>query len=151
MGTPEFAVPVLAAIIAEGHVVAAVYTRAEKPGGRRGLEPTPSPVHMAARRFGIEVVTPRTLRSGGAEATLREFNPDVVVVAAYGLNLPGDILDVHQVSRGGALSGMTLPRAGANQLSRVGSTVNLRGFAESGGVETILTRHGQMDSRLGTP
>jgi methionyl-tRNA formyltransferase len=94
MGTPEFAVPVLAAIIAEGHVVAAVYTRAEKPGGPRGLEPVPSPVHVAARHLGIEVVTPRTLRSGDAVTTLREFNPDVVVVAAYGLILPRAILDV---------------------------------------------------------
>jgi methionyl-tRNA formyltransferase len=94
MGTPEFAVPVLAAIIAEGHVVAAVYTRAEKPGGPRGLEPVPSPVHAAARRFGIKVVTPRTLRSGDAVATLRDFKPDVVVVAAYGLILPRAILDV---------------------------------------------------------
>ncbi|MGA7385978.1 MAG: methionyl-tRNA formyltransferase [Methylocella sp.] len=94
MGTPEFAVPVLAAIIAEGHLVTAVYTRAEKPGGPRGLEPVPSPVHVAARRFGIEVITPRTLRSGDAVTTLREFNPDVVVVAAYGLILPKTVLDV---------------------------------------------------------
>ncbi|MGB7045644.1 MAG: methionyl-tRNA formyltransferase [Methylocella sp.] len=94
MGTPEFAVPTLAAIIAEGHVVAAVYTRAEKPGGPRGLEPVPSPVHVAARHFGIEVVTPRTLRSGDAVATLRGFEPDAVVAAAYGLILPKTILDV---------------------------------------------------------
>jgi len=94
MGTPEFAVPVLAAIIAQGHLVTAVYTRAPQPGGPRGLEPVPSPVHVAARRFGIEVVTPRTLRSGTAAATLRGFKPDVVVVAAYGLILPGAILDV---------------------------------------------------------
>jgi len=94
MGTPEFAVPTLAAIIAEGHVVAAVYTRAEKPGGPRGFEPVASPVHVAARRFGIEVVTPRTLRSLDAVATLRGFNADVVVVAAYGLILPRAILDI---------------------------------------------------------
>jgi methionyl-tRNA formyltransferase len=94
MGTPEFAVPVLAAIIAEGHVLAAVYARAEKPGGPRGLEPVPSPVHAAARRFGIEVVTPRTLRFGDAVAILRGFKPDVVVVAAYGLILPRAVLDV---------------------------------------------------------
>jgi methionyl-tRNA formyltransferase len=94
MGTPEFAVPVLAGIVADGHIVAAVYTRAPKPGGRRGLEPVPSPVHVAARRFGIEVVTPRTLRSGDAVANLRKFNPDVVIVAAYGLILPKAILDV---------------------------------------------------------
>jgi methionyl-tRNA formyltransferase len=94
MGTPEFAVPVLAGIIADGHLVAAVYTRAEKPGGPRGLAPVPSPVHVAARRFGIEVVTPRTLRSGDAVATLRGFEPDAVAVAAYGLILPKTILDV---------------------------------------------------------
>jgi methionyl-tRNA formyltransferase len=94
MGTPEFAVPVLAGIIAEGHLVTAVYTRAAKPGGRRGLAPAPSPVHAAARHLGIEVVTPRTLRSGDAVATLREFKPDVVVVAAYGLILPKTVLDV---------------------------------------------------------
>jgi methionyl-tRNA formyltransferase len=94
MGTPEFAVPVLARIIAQGHIVTAVYTRAPQPGGPRGLEPLPSPVHVAARRFGIEVVTPRTLRSGSAAATLRGFKPDMVVVAAYGLILPRAVLDV---------------------------------------------------------
>ena len=52
MGTPEFAVPVLAGIVAGGHVVTAVYSRAPQPGGARGLEPVPSPVHVAARRFG---------------------------------------------------------------------------------------------------
>jgi len=94
MGTPEFAVPVLAGIIADGHLVTAVYTRAPQPAGRRGLEPSPSPVHAAALRFGIEVITPHTLRSGEATATLRGFKPDVVVVAAYGLILPKTILDV---------------------------------------------------------
>ncbi len=94
MGTPEFAVPALAGIINEGHIVTAVFTRAPQPGGPRGLEPAPSPVHVAARRFGIEVVTPRTLRSGDAAATLRGFKPDAVVVAAYGLILPRAILDV---------------------------------------------------------
>jgi methionyl-tRNA formyltransferase len=94
MGTPDFAVPALTAIIEQGHHVVAVYTRAPQPGGRRGLEPTPSPVHAAALRFGIEVVTPRTLRSGEALAELRGFEPDVAVVAAYGLILPKAVLDV---------------------------------------------------------
>jgi methionyl-tRNA formyltransferase len=94
MGTPDFAVPALAAILEQGHDVVAVYTRAPQPGGRRGLEPTPSPVHAAALRFGIEVVTPRTLRSAEALAELRGFKPDVAVVAAYGLILPKAILDV---------------------------------------------------------
>ncbi len=94
MGSPEFAVPVLAGIIAQGHIVTVVYSRAPQPGGPRGLEPVPSPVHVAARRFGIEVITPQTLRTGNAAATLRGFKPDAVVVAAYGLILPRAILDV---------------------------------------------------------
>lgn len=94
MGTPDFAVPALTRIISQGHQVAAVYTRPPQPGGRRGLELTPSPVHAAALLFGMEVRTPRTLRSGDAAATLRGFNPDVVVVAAYGLILPQAVLDV---------------------------------------------------------
>ncbi|MCI0465643.1 MAG: methionyl-tRNA formyltransferase, partial [Beijerinckiaceae bacterium] len=94
MGTPAFAVPALAAIIAAGHEVRAVYTRAPKPGGRRGLELKPSPVHEAAQRYGIEVQTPATLRSGDAAKTLAGFAPGAVVVAAYGLILPKAILDV---------------------------------------------------------
>jgi methionyl-tRNA formyltransferase len=94
MGTPEFAVPVLAGIITQGHIVTAVYTRAPQSGGPRGLELVPSPIHVAARRFGVVVVTPRSLRSGDAVATLRGFKSDVVVVAAYGLILPKAVLDV---------------------------------------------------------
>jgi methionyl-tRNA formyltransferase len=94
MGTPEFAVPALTRIIKEGHLVPAVYTRAPRPGGRRGLELTPSPVHAAALRAGIGVITPGSLRSGEAVEQLRGFMPDVVVVAAYGLILPKAILDV---------------------------------------------------------
>jgi methionyl-tRNA formyltransferase len=94
MGTPDFAVPALTRIISQGHQVAAVYTRAPQPGGRRGLELKPSPVHAAAALFGMEVVTPRTLRAEDAAATLRGFKPDAVVVAAYGLILPKAVLDV---------------------------------------------------------
>lgn len=94
MGTPDFAVPTLTQIVEQDHCVAAVYTRAPQPGGRRGLEPTPSPVHAAALRLGLEVVTPPTLRSEEAAAALRAFKPDVAVVAAYGLILPKAILAV---------------------------------------------------------
>jgi methionyl-tRNA formyltransferase len=94
MGTPAFAVPALEALIGGGHRVTAVYTRAPKPGGRRGLEVVPSPVHDAALRFGIEAITPKTLRSLDAVTTLEGFAPDVVVVAAYGLILPKAILEV---------------------------------------------------------
>ncbi len=94
MGTPEFSVPVLTEIVGQGHEVAAVYTRAPKPGGRRGLEPTPSPVHAAALRLGLAVLTPFSLRGADAAATLSAFAPEAVVVVAYGLILPKEILHI---------------------------------------------------------
>ena len=94
MGTPEFSVPVLTEIIGQGHKVAAVYTRAPKPGGRRGLAPTLSPVHAAALRFGLPVLTPASLRGAEAAAGLAAFQPEAVVVVAYGLILPREILDI---------------------------------------------------------
>ncbi len=54
MGTPDFAVPALVELAARGHDIAAVYTRAAKPAGRRGLELTPSPVEREARKLGLE-------------------------------------------------------------------------------------------------
>ena len=62
MGTPDFAVPTLVEIVGRGHEVVAVYTRAAKPAGR-GMELQVTPVEREARRFGIPVLTPRTLRS----------------------------------------------------------------------------------------
>src|SRR5262249_56551176 len=94
MGPPACAVRAVEDSLANGHWVAAVYTRAAKPGGRRVLELVPSPVHAAALRFGIEVATPNSLRSAVAVAMLEGFAPDAVVVAAYGLILPKPILEV---------------------------------------------------------
>jgi methionyl-tRNA formyltransferase len=93
MGTPEFAVPTLIDIVKQGHEVAAVYTRAPKPGGRRGLEAAPSPVAAAAARIGLPVLTPQTLKAGTAAATFAAHRADVAVVVAYGLILPKLILD----------------------------------------------------------
>ncbi len=93
MGTPDFSVPVLNEIIGQGHDVVAVYTRAPKPAGRRGLELTPSPVHAAAERFGIPVFTPKTLRNEEEAERFRALDADVAVVVAYGLILPKNILD----------------------------------------------------------
>ena len=92
MGTPAFSVPVLSAIVAANHTVAAVYTRAPRPAGRRGLDLTPSPVHAAADRSGLAVFTPKTLRTDAAAAEFRSHAADVVVVVAYGLILPPAIL-----------------------------------------------------------
>jgi methionyl-tRNA formyltransferase len=93
MGTPDFAVPTLMEIVGRGHDVAAVYTRAPKPGGRRGLDLVPSPVEREARRFDLPVFTPATLRAAEAAGSARAQGADVAIVIAYGLILPKAILE----------------------------------------------------------
>jgi methionyl-tRNA formyltransferase len=92
MGTPQFAVPALNAIIGHGREVVAVYTRAPQPAGRRGLALTPSPIQSTAERFGIAVFTPKTLRNEEQAEIFRAHRADVAVVVAYGLILPLSIL-----------------------------------------------------------
>jgi len=91
MGTPDFAVPTLVELVGRGHDIAAVYTRAPRPAGR-GMEMQPSPVEAAARRFGLPVLTPKTLRTGEAAETFRTHEAAAAVVVAYGLILPKPIL-----------------------------------------------------------
>ena len=93
MGTPDFAVPTLKALVAAGHDIAAVYTRAAKPGGRRGLELVPSPVERTARDLGLPVLTPKTLKDEAAQAEFRAHKADAAVVVAYGLILPKPVLE----------------------------------------------------------
>lgn len=93
MGTPEFAVPTLVEIVQQGHAVAAVYTRAPKPAGRRGLATLPSPVHVAAERLRLPVLTPHSLKSKAEAETFAAHRADVAVVVAFGLLLPKAILD----------------------------------------------------------
>jgi methionyl-tRNA formyltransferase len=93
MGTPDFAVPTLLEIIGRRHEVVAVYTRAPKPAGRRGLDPTASPTEREARRFGLPLLTPATLRTAEAASTARAHGADVAVVVAYGLILPKAVLE----------------------------------------------------------
>ncbi|MEY9124453.1 methionyl-tRNA formyltransferase [Bradyrhizobium yuanmingense] len=93
MGTPDFSVPTLLELVAHGHEIAAVYTRAPKPGGRRGLQLQPTPVEEAARKLGIPVLTPKTLKTEQALAEFRAFDADAAVVVAYGMILPQAILD----------------------------------------------------------
>jgi len=93
MGTPEFSVPTLRALHDAGHDIAAVYTRAPKPGGRRGLALQRTPVEQEARRLGLPVLTPRTLKTEEALATFRSHDADAAVVVAYGMILPQAILD----------------------------------------------------------
>jgi methionyl-tRNA formyltransferase len=128
MGTPDFALPTLLEILGRGHDVVSVYTRAPKPGGRRGLELVPSPVEREARRFGVPVHTPASLRSQDAEGAMRSLGADVAVVVAYGLILPKSILDVFPL---GALNlhASLLPRwRGAAPINRA----IMAGDAQSG-------------------
>src|SRR6201985_87767 len=92
MGTPEFAVPTLRALAEHGHQIAAVYTRAAKPSGR-GMKLQPTPVEQEARRLGIAVLTPTTLKTPEAQQEFRAHNADAAVVVAYGMILPQAILD----------------------------------------------------------
>ena len=93
MGTPEFAVPTLVELAGAGHEIVAVYTRAPKPSGRRGLELTPTPIAREATRSGIPIFTPKTLRDEGAATAMQTHDADAAVVVAYGLILPKPILD----------------------------------------------------------
>lgn len=93
MGTPEFSVPMLTAIIGHGYEVVAVYSQPPRPAGRRGLELTKSPVHEKAEQFGIPVFTPKTLRDAEEQEKFRALNADVAIVVAYGLILPKEILE----------------------------------------------------------
>jgi methionyl-tRNA formyltransferase len=92
MGTPDFAVPTLLELVAHGHEVAAVYTRAAKPAGR-GMKLQLTPVEIEARRLGIPVLTPTTLKTPEAPQEFRAHAADAAVVVAYGMILPQAILD----------------------------------------------------------
>ena len=92
MGTPDFAVPTLVELIGQGHEIVAVYSQPPRPGGRRGLEPRPSPVHAKAVTFGLDVHHPTSLRNAEAIETFAGHDADVAVVVAYGLILPADVL-----------------------------------------------------------
>ncbi len=92
MGTPDFAVPSLDALIAAGHDVIAVYTQPPRPAGR-GKALLASPVQTRAEALGIPVFSPRSLRDVEAQAAFAALGADIAVVAAYGLILPQPILD----------------------------------------------------------
>ncbi len=92
MGSPEFSVPVLEALVEAGHELAVVYCQPPRPAGR-GKKARPTPVHARALELGLEVRHPKSLRNAEAQAEFAAFAPDVAVVAAYGLILPQEILD----------------------------------------------------------
>jgi methionyl-tRNA formyltransferase len=92
MGTPDFSVPVLEALVGAGHEVVCVYTQPPRPAGR-GKNLRPSPVALAAEKHGIEVRHPVSLKSGEEQARFAALDAEVAVVVAYGLILPQAILD----------------------------------------------------------
>lgn len=97
MGTPDFAVPTLNALINSGHNIVGVFTQPDKPKGR-GYKLTPPPVKICAIENGIQVFQPNSLKKGedaeNALNKLKELNPELIVVVAYGKLLPKEVLDV---------------------------------------------------------
>jgi len=127
MGTPDFAVPTLLELVAHGHEVAAVYTRVAKPAGR-GMKLQPTPVEIEARRLGIPVLTPSTLKTPEALEEFRAHNADAAVVVAYGMILPQAILNNPKLGCFN-LHGSLLPRCrGAAPINRA----IMAGDAETG-------------------
>src|ERR1700689_4440224 len=117
MGTPDFAVPTLLELVAHGHEIAAVYTRAAKPAGR-GMKLQPTPVEIEATRLGIPVLTPATLKTPQALEEFRAYGADAAVVVAYGMILPQAILDAPKYGCFN-LHGSLLPRwRGAAPINR---------------------------------
>ncbi len=92
MGTPEFSVPVLDALVEAGHEIAAVYCQPPRPAGR-GKKERPTPVHARAVELGLEVRHPVSLKGAEEQAAFADLQADVAVVVAYGLILPQAVLD----------------------------------------------------------
>ncbi|SFI84635.1 methionyl-tRNA formyltransferase [Jannaschia pohangensis] len=92
MGTPEFSVPVLDALVDAGHEIAAVYSQPPRPAGR-GKKPRPSAVQARAEALGLTVHTPTTLKTPEAQADFAAIGAEIAVVVAYGLLLPQAVLD----------------------------------------------------------
>ena len=93
MGTPAFALPALDALAASGHEPVCVYTRPDAASGR-GSALRPSPIKARAQELGLDVRCPKSLRDEGEQDGLRGLDPDIVVVAAYGLILPREVLGI---------------------------------------------------------
>lgn len=139
MGTPDYAVKTLEALINAGHTVAAVFAQPDKPVGRKQIL-TPPPVKVCAEKYGIPVFQPRNLRDGEAERIIRDIAPDAIAVVAYGKILPEEIL--------------TLPRYGcinghASLLPKYRGAAPIQWCIVNGEKETGVTAM-QMDKGMDT-
>lgn len=92
LGSPEFALPALDALVSAGHEIVCVYSQPHRPRGR-GQKMVPTAIHARAENLGLMVRTPKTLRDAGEQLAFKELNLDVAIVVAYGLILPKPILD----------------------------------------------------------
>jgi len=127
MGTPDFAVPTLAELIAQGHEIAAVYSQPPRPKGR-GMALEPGPVHAFAERAKLPVRTPLSLKSADEQAAFAALDLDAAIVVAYGLLLPKPVLDAPRLGCFN-LHGSLLPRwRGAAPIQRA----VMAGDAETG-------------------
>jgi methionyl-tRNA formyltransferase len=139
LGTPDFAVPTLAELIAQGQDIAAVYSQLPRPKGR-GMETEPGPVHRFANTAKLNVRTPLSLKSAEEQAAFAALDLDAAVVVAYGLILPKAILDAPRLGCFN-LHGSLLPRwRGAAPIQRA----VMAGDAETG----VMVMH--MDEGLDT-
>jgi methionyl-tRNA formyltransferase len=139
MGSPDFSVSILTALIDAGHEIAAVYAQPPRPAGR-GQKEQPCPVHAAALENNLTVLMLKSLKDDNAQAEFAAFNADVAVVAAYGLILPLAVLDAPRLGCVNVHASL-LPRwRGAAPVHRA----ILAGDSESG--VTIM----QMDEGLDT-
>jgi methionyl-tRNA formyltransferase len=139
LGTPDFAVPTLSRLIAQGHEIAAVYTQPPRPKGR-GYGTLPSPIAEEAARHGLEIRMPVSLKDAAAQAAFAGLGLDAAVVVAYGLILPKAVLDAPLLGCFN-LHGSLLPRwRGAAPLQRA----IMAGDSETG----VMVMH--MDEGLDT-
>jgi methionyl-tRNA formyltransferase len=155
MGSPEFAIPTLAALLKAGHEIACVYSQPSKPAGR-GKALRQTPVHSFAQTHGLEVRTPSSLKSDEQKAAFAALNADAAIVVAYGLILPQAVLDGTKLGCFN-LHGSLLPRwRGAAPMQRAieaGDGVTgvqvmaMEAGLDTGGVyATATTRIGKADT-----
>lgn len=97
MGTPDYAVKTLEGLIAAGHEVSAVFAQPDKPVGRKHIL-TPPPVKVCAEKYNIPVFQPQTLRNEETVELIKGFEPDVIVVVAYGKILPENVLSIPRIA-----------------------------------------------------
>lgn len=94
MGTPDFAVPSLSALTDAGHDICAVITRPDRPRRRRSARPEPSAIKREAERLGLPVLQPASIRDIAFDQRIRELQPEIIIVAAFGAILPPSILEI---------------------------------------------------------